>query len=66
MTTLPERRRAHDQALRQFTRTMDLAAQDMRHKGYDRPQFAVVGEGSKTAQANYQAGYCKIEWGPHP
>ena len=59
--TLQERRRAHDKALREFTATMDVAAQDLRHK-HDRFHFAVVGEGSRTAQERYSAGYEAIDW----
>ena len=57
----PERRRAHDRALREFTATMDLAAQD-RHVKSERAHFAVVGEGSRAAQEQYQRGYEQIAW----
>ena len=59
--TLQERRRAHDKALREFTATMDVAAQDMRHK-HDRAHFCVVGEGSRSAQDKYLIGYAAVDW----
>ena len=39
----------------------DLAAQDITPK-YHRPHFAVVGEGSKTANTAYAENYDKIDW----
>lgn len=55
-------RRAQDRALRQFTRSMDVAAQDRRMK-FERAHFAVVGEGSRTAHERYAEGYERINWG---
>ena len=39
----------------------DLAAQDLTPK-YGRPHFAVVGEGSKSANSNYAKNYDCIDW----
>lgn len=57
--TLDIRRRAHNKALREFGQTMDLAAQDTRMK-YERAHFAVVGEGTRSAQDNFRAGWDRI------
>ena len=39
----------------------DLSAQD-NHAKYERPHFAVVGEGTKTASSNYRINYDLIDW----
>lgn len=39
----------------------DLSAKD-HHMKYERKQFAVVGEGTKSAQDKYREGYAKISW----
>ena len=43
-------------------RGFDLSAQD-NHSKFDRPFFVVLGEGSKSANENYQQGYALIDWG---
>lgn len=53
------RRAAADTALRARHAQFDLQAQDQRHK-HDRFKFAVVGEGSRSAQDNFRAGYARI------
>lgn len=47
--------------MRERHREWDLRAQDNTMK-YERPQFAVVGEGSLTAQENYRTNYDRIRW----
>ena len=39
----------------------DRAVQDNTMK-YERPSFAVVGEGTKSAREKYEAGYAAIDW----
>lgn len=39
----------------------DLSAQDV-HMKYERPHFAVVGEGSASANENYRRHYTAIDW----
>jgi len=39
----------------------DLSAQD-NHSKFERPHFAVVGEGTKAAQDAYRENYDKINW----
>ena len=53
------RRRAQDARDAVRHRHLDLQAQDKTPKS-DRPQFAVVGEGSRTAQDNYRLNYQRI------
>lgn len=53
------RRQRQDALDDQRHRTFDLQAQDRRHK-FERPVFAVVGEGSRTAQENYRTNYSRI------
>lgn len=55
------RRAAADTALRARHAQFDLQAQDRTPKSA-RPKFAVVGEGSMTAQENYARNYDRIEW----
>jgi hypothetical protein len=40
-------------------REFSLSAQDRHHK-YERAHFAVVGEGSRTAQDNFRAGWDRV------
>ena len=54
-----QRRQMADAIEGQRHRMFDAQAQDKHHK-HDRPQFAVVGEGSRTAQENYARGYDRI------
>jgi len=39
----------------------DLEAQDHTQK-YERPHFAVVGEGTRSAREAYDRGYAQIDW----
>lgn len=55
------RRAATDTQLAERHAGFDLAAQDITPK-YHRPHFAVVGEGSKSANQAYQEGYERIDW----
>ena len=54
-------RMAQDKILEERHRGFDLAAKDPSVK-YQRPTFAVVGEGTKAAQDNYRNNYDKIQW----
>ena len=56
-----DRRRAQDRLMAKRHYAYDLSAQD-RHMKYERPQFAVVGEGTRTAQENYLQGYAQVAW----
>lgn len=53
------RRRAQDARDAARHRQFDLSAQDT-HMKYERAHFAVVGEGSRSAQDNYRAGWDRI------
>lgn len=60
----PERqaqRAVQDAAMSQQHHEFDLSAQDMHHK-YERCHFAVVGEGTRSAQEAYRRGYDGINW----
>ena len=68
MATYPElaarrerdvRRRAQDWRDAARHADFDRSARDLHHK-HDRAHFAVVGEGSATAQEAYRAGYERI------
>ena len=52
---------ATDAAMAERHKGFDLAAQDTTPK-YHRFHFAVVGEGTKSARENYEAGYMAIDW----
>ena len=54
-----QRRRVQDRVMAERHHGFDLAAQDRHHK-YERPSFAVVGEGSLAAQTKYREGYVRI------
>jgi hypothetical protein len=56
---LRDRRAAQDVALRERHARWDVQAQDKRHK-YERPHFAVLGEGSRSANENYLRNYDRI------
>jgi len=56
---LQARRRAQDRRDAVRHAGFDLSAQDLHHK-HDRFRFAVVGEGSATAQENYRTNYDRI------
>lgn len=53
------KRAVQDRFLRRKQREFDLSAQDQ-HAKSERLHFAVVGEGSASAQANYRLGYERI------
>ena len=53
------RRRAQDARDAEVHRMFDLQAQDRTPKS-DRPHFAVVGEGTRSAQDSYRANYERI------
>ena len=55
------RRQQQDALHREFHAALDLAAQDT-HVKSERPSFAVVGEGSASAQENYRRGYDHVHW----
>lgn len=54
-----EQRAVQDQRDASRHREFSLSAQDQHHK-FERAHFAVVGEGSQTAQENYRRGYDRI------
>ena len=56
-----QRRAAQDRRDDARHAMFDLQAQDKTAK-FERPQFAVVGEGSKSANENYRRGYESINW----
>mgnify|MGYP001591708271 FL=1 len=58
---LEQRRAAQDYVHRGICANLDLAAQD-NHSKFERGHFAVVGEGTRSALANYRENYSKISW----
>lgn len=60
-TALKTRKKATDAVLDERHRGFDLGAQDITPK-YHRPHFAVVGEGSKSANEAFRRGYGLIDW----
>jgi len=52
---------ASEAAAAERHRGFDLSAQD-NHSKYERPHFAVLGEGSKSANENYARNYELIDW----
>ena len=56
-----QRIKASDAAMDERHRGFDLSAQD-NHAKSERAYFSVVGEGSQSANANYQKGYALIDW----
>jgi len=54
-------RRIQDHVMAQQRHDWDLSAKD-NHSKSERFHFAVVGEGSHTAQAAYRANYGLIDW----
>ena len=54
-------RRAQDRVLAERHAGFNRAAQDNTMK-YERPQFAVVGDGSREAVSRYHKGYMAINW----
>ena len=58
---IAERRRVQDQRDAARHAAFDLMAQDHTMK-YERPHFAVVGEGTRSAREAYDRGYAQIDW----
>ena len=58
---LKRNRAAQDAALAERHRGFDLAAKDKTPKSA-RHHWAVVGEGSQSANLNYARGYAAIDW----
>ena len=69
----PERQDTHEVYRRDVQRAADDAKLSERHAGFDlaaqdntakfeRPSFAVVGEGTASANDNYRRGYSLIDW----
>ena len=56
-----QRTTASDAVMAERHRGFDLSAQD-NHAKSERAYFSVVGEGSQSANANYQKGYALIDW----
>lgn len=54
-------RRAQDHVMAERHAGFNLAAQDNTMK-YERPSFAVVGEGSKESSSAYRQNYSLIQW----
>jgi hypothetical protein len=58
---LKRNRRSQDSVLAERHRQWDLQAQDNTPK-HHRAHFAVVGEGTRSAQERYLNGYTAIRW----
>ena len=58
---LDQRKAASDVVMAERHRNWDLSAKD-HHSKSERAHFAVVGEGSRSAQQNYRAGYSQVNW----
>lgn len=58
---LAANRAAQDAVMAERHRGFDLSAQD-HHSKSERLHFAVVGEGTRSAQDRYRAGYEQIDW----
>lgn len=58
---LDQRKAASDVVMAERHSQWDLSAQDQ-HAKSERFHFAVVGEGSKTAQERYRKNYDTINW----
>ena len=58
---LKRNRSVQDRLLAERHRQWDLQAQDRTAK-FERPRFAVVGEGSRSAQEAYRKNYGLIDW----
>ena len=54
-------RAVEDTVLSERHAGFDLSAQD-NHSKFERPHFAVLGEGTKSANENYRQGYALIDW----
>jgi hypothetical protein len=61
---LKRNRRSQDSVLAERHRGFDRSAQDQ-HAKSERAHFAVVGEGTRTAQDNYRAGWDRAFGGTH-
>ena len=59
--TLKEQRAAQNVMMSERHRCFDLQAQDKTPKSA-RYHWAVVGEGSQSANTNYARGYAQIDW----
>jgi len=55
-TDVKEQRAVSDAVMNERHKMFDLQAKD-NHMKYERAKFAVVGEGTRSAQENYRAGY---------
>ncbi len=58
---LDQRKAASDVVMAERHAGWDLSAKD-HHAKSERFRFSVVGEGTRTAQERYRAGYKKIDW----
>ena len=59
--SLAAQRAVQDAVMAERHAGFDLSAKD-NHMKYERPQFAVVGEGTKKAQDLYRQGYARTDW----
>jgi hypothetical protein len=59
---LRRNRAAQDRLLVARHAAFDLQAKDITPKS-DRPHFAVLGEGSRSANENFSRNYARIDWG---
>ena len=57
-----QRKAAQDKHLAALQHRFDATAGENRMK-YERAHFAVVGEGSRSANENFRRGYAAIRWG---
>ena len=56
-----EQRATSDTIMEERHRGFDLSAQDT-HQKHERSHFAVVGEGTRSANEAYRRGYEQINW----
>lgn len=54
-------RAVQDAVMSERHRGFDTSAKDI-HMKYERPQFAIVGEGTRSAQEAYRKNYALIDW----
>ncbi len=58
---LAANRRAQDAIMAERHHNWDVSAQD-NHSKFERAHFAVVGEGTRSAQEAYRANFSLIDW----
>ena len=58
---VPKQRAHSDTVMAERHAMFDAQAQDV-HQKHERPRFAVVGEGTRSANEAYRRGYEQINW----